>query len=293
MTKRIQRPTTRAAEWFYWKARLHEMPRVRHRARKFFPRFGISNPVIVYQMGKVGSLNVFKGLLALDLDVPVYHCHMLNHLDETEERIKQFPFPDTEVLKMLEHGRNLRRQIESDKDHRWNLVSLVRAPVPRNISAFFELITDAPDFLERWKRNEIDIPKLRDQFLNEFDHIAPKYWFDSQVKDVFGLDVYATPFPRERGYDVYETDRIRLLVMRLESLTHCLTQAMQEFLGIPDFRPGVVKTGKEKSYGDIYRSFLGEVTLPQWYVDEMNGTQYAQHFYSRDELARSALISRD
>jgi hypothetical protein len=252
-----------------------------------FQKYGIADPIIVYQMGKVGSLNVFKGLMALDLDVPVYHCHMMHTLDETEERIKQFPFPDTEVLKMLEHGRQLRRQVDSGRYRKWNLISLVRAPVPRNVSAYFELVTDAPDFVERWNRNEINVPELRDEFLTHFDHIAPKYWFDSQMLPVFGIDVFETPFPRAQGYQIYENERARLLVMRLENLSGCLTQAMYEFLGIPEFKPGMVKTGKEKGYGEIYRSFLSGVSLPQWYVDEMNGTKYAQHFYSADELAAS------
>jgi hypothetical protein len=81
--------------------------------------------------------------------------------------------------------------------------------------------------------------------------------------------------------------------MRLESLSKCLTAAMLEFFQIPNFRSGVGHTTKDKSHGEIYRSFLSEITLPQWYVDEMNGTQYAQHFYSAKELAESAKLAQD
>ena len=43
--------------------------------------YGVREPIIVYQMGKVGSSSMYWSLDALRLNVPVYHLHFLNDAD--------------------------------------------------------------------------------------------------------------------------------------------------------------------------------------------------------------------
>ena len=49
-------------------------------------------PVIVFQMGKVGSKSVRRSLEALNLDMAIYHSHLLTkeRIDETEKKRKKF-----------------------------------------------------------------------------------------------------------------------------------------------------------------------------------------------------------
>lgn len=73
------------ADWAYWNGNLHRLPgaprvRAELKYRKPVKKFGINAPIIVYQMGRVGSTSVYSALRRLDLDVPVYHAHALKYL---------------------------------------------------------------------------------------------------------------------------------------------------------------------------------------------------------------------
>src|SRR5438874_10832030 len=89
-------------------------------------KYGIRAPIIVYQMGKVGSRSVYESLKKLELDVPVYHCHVLNNLEKVEQGVRQLLTAPEESLRAVREGQQLRELILSDKDRKWNLVSLVR-----------------------------------------------------------------------------------------------------------------------------------------------------------------------
>src|SRR5205823_119506 len=113
-------------------------------------KYGISAPIIVYQMGKVGSMSVYESLKKLDLDVPVYHCHVLNHLEQVERRVKDTLANPVGTLAVVEQGKQIRELMLADPGRKWNLVSLVREPVARNVSHFFQAITERiPDFYQR------------------------------------------------------------------------------------------------------------------------------------------------
>jgi hypothetical protein len=120
--------------------------------------------------------------------------------------------------------------------------------------------------------------------LNRFDHNVPKVWFQRQLQPVFGIDVFATAFPKERGYAIYATKDVSLLVIKLEMLEECASQAMRDFLGIDEFLLRNSNIGEEKEYKDMYKSFLRSIALPDEYLNRMYNSEYAQHFYTDAEL---------
>ena len=237
-------------------------------------------------MGKVGSSSVYEALKNLRLDVPVYHCHFLNYLDEMEELIVRTRPSPRESLEQVSKARALKQQLDAAPEgSRWHIISLVRLPVGRNVSAFFENLNEYfPDAEERFDRGELTLDEIVNTFLSQYDHDAPRHWFDSQLEPVFGIDVYAEPFPRERGYHVYEGGKARLLVIRMEDLERVGSRAVQEFLGIPMIHLESANQSEEKSYSEIYRVFLDTVELPASYYDEMHSLKYSRHFYTPVEL---------
>lgn len=279
-----------AAEWMYWNGKLYRVPGVsRLRAelkyRKPRKKYNIDAPIIVFQMGKVGSSSVYTALTDLDLDVPVYHAHVLNRFDVYEEGVRRTRTAPENHLEALEKGRALRRIVESGRWQTWSLVSLVRAPIPRAISDFFENV-DAyvPDFWPRWKRGEISLTEVSEIFWTRFRDYSPIYWFDDQVRDVFDIDVFATPFPRARGYGIYASAKARLLLMRLEDLNQCGNAAVNEFFGVPHLPLAPKNSGSDKEYGALYREFIAQLRLPAEYIQEMHQSRYARHFYTPEEL---------
>lgn len=282
--------------WAMWKTRLYyalppplaEEVQGQFRFARRVKKYNIQEPIIVYQMGKVGSSSMFWSLYDLRLNVPIYHLHYLNDADEIAAWAKKTLRVYNRELAMVALANKLKREIDQGRAPRYNLVSLVRTPVPRNISTYFHNIDSLfPGFPERFNSGTLSCKEIGDHFLNEFQDTTPERWFDRQVRDVFGLDVYAEPFARERGYQIYENDRVRLLVIRLEDLSRVAVPALDEFLTIPNFTLVPANIGESKTYGGLYKEFLATLSLPRAFLDKTHTTQYAQHFYTPQELEAS------
>jgi len=250
-------------------------------------------PLIIYQMGKVGSSTIVNSLKNLSLNYTVYQVHVLT--DEwisrvhgqykRASRIHGRPMLDTHLLASM----YLREKLDGGHGERkWKVISLVRDPVARNISCFFQAFPvyfpGCPaDMLSDGER----VGELVDLFMEKFEeHETPLEWFDTHMKPVFGIDVFAEPFPWEKGYKIYEGDEADLLVMRLEDLDACAARAFREFIGVDGFRmtPDNVSGGKQ--YAEMYRLFRRQAVIPRAMLEKMYGSRYMTHFYSREEIGR-------
>lgn len=251
-----------------------------------------NKPVLIHQMGKVGSKSVEvslkKAYSNLQLPVPIYHIHILNDFDNLrKEAISQRVDP-TDFLSAIEQGENLRNQIDGKDGLYWNIVSLVRDPVARNVGTFFHNLPDfIPDWREKYHKGNLDVNYLMEFFLGlDAIHDWPEYWFDAQLKLIpsFNIDVYAEKFPYDLGYKIYSgSAKADLLILRLEDLGRCVKPAMLNFLGIENFVLHSVNIGEEKEYSEVYKDFK-KLPLPVEYVQRLYNTKFARHFYTEEEL---------
>ncbi len=250
------------------------------------------DPIIVYQMGKVGSASIQHSLIAtfktMGVKVPVHHIHNLNNLEAMEKVLLQSNTRhNPEVTLMgIRLGLELKKQMNENPNKKWNLISLVRDPVARNVSDFFHGLQEiVPDCERLYHTGQLSIKEVQDSFLNKFDHhITPKVWFDTQMKTVFKIDVYARPFPTHKGFEIYEDGKnTRLLLIRLEDINRIARQAMTEFLHIKDFNLIQSNVGAEKQYASLYKDFKN-LPLPETYLAEIYGTKFAKHFYTDREI---------
>jgi hypothetical protein len=175
-------------------------------------------------------------------------------------------------------------------------VSLVRDPVARNISAFFQepnmIISESDnDFFVsstiydyRVNLKKQGMARLIEEFFDKFDHEAPLVFYDREIRDVFGIDIYSYEFPKAKGYKIYEGDEVDMLVIRLEDLDLVDHDAFKNFLDIEEFRPIRRNVGNEKKYARIYREMLESIIIPEWYCDWMYNSKFAKYFYSKEEI---------
>ncbi len=245
----------------------------------------VVEPVVIHQMGKVGSKTIESSLAALELGAPLCHCHLLNGLDRIEENTRRTRSDPRETLAQIQHGRRLVKTILGTPYIRCRVISLVRDPVARNISAFFQNLTEfLPDVFRRYADGELTVEELHEVFLNHYDHDIPLAWFGRQLQPVFGIDVFASEFPKERGYAVYAAENVSLLVIKLEMLDECAADAMRDYLGLQDFVLKHANVAEDKEYKDIYKAFLRSIVLPDDYLNRMYESALARHFYTDAEL---------
>jgi hypothetical protein len=258
-------------------------------------------PVIVYQMGKVGSTTIRESLETLNLNSPIYHSHLLTkkRIDETEQKRKKF-FRTSRHSYLQRSWLNefLRKQIDKGLDgKKWKIITLTREPIARNISTFFENLDIRQ--LNSTNKYEIssdyydikpiiigidDIHCLFDLFFDRLKHDSPLDFFDRELKSVFGIDVFASEFPKKKGYKIYEDEKADVLLIRLENLNQCAGASIKEFLGIDNFRLFEKNIGTNKVYAPLYKKFKKNIVLPNNYLDKYYKSKFMRHFYTEKEI---------
>ena len=266
---------------------------------KYFFKYGIfflflryrgKDPLLVYQMGKVGSNTILHSLKRLELERPIFHVHHLTYqgvkrvMKEQCERIKG----DKELYLFYEKQRYLSEYVHKKKQKKhWYVVTLVGDPIARNIASFFyEIERFVPNGTKEIKRRALSVESLLHFFMEKFYHLEPINWFDSELKEVFGIDVFKGDFPKKRGYKIVKGDMADALVLKLECLNGIAEDAFYNFLHIHDLKLTNVNTAKEQYYYSVYCEFRDQVKFPAEYLDSLYDTKFMRHFYSREEIER-------
>jgi hypothetical protein len=252
---------------------------------------GVScDPVMIYQMAKVGSTSVWISLRVAYLKrglyrVPLHHVHTLRDLEGQAEGMRRLG--DTEQLQTLCEYLALRETFDQDTGGHWRVISLVRDPVARKVSYFFHTLErHLPGWRQRWQAGALPIQEVMDAFLALEDDAHE--WFDLEVKAVLGIDVYETPFSAGQGYQIYRhPPKVDLLVLRLEDLPRVVGEALHSFLGLRDFVLYPANLGQERGYAEVYRAFKA-LPLPASFVQQAYSTRFARHFYTDAELGAFA-----
>jgi hypothetical protein len=231
-------------------------------------------------MAKVGSSAV---VAALDeARIPVFHVHRMSaeHLDRMRRTRGSLgwlvpPIPAHDQL-----GLRL-RELLINSGSRVSIVTMVRDPIARNLSSYFEHL----DFI--WQKIDahdgVPMSALIEGFHSRFPHEEPLTWFDDEMLPVTGIDVYDSPFP-ESGHLTVRRDNLDLLILKSELADEVKAQVLSQFTGVPIRSVGSRNRTSEKTKGAVYRQFAREIRLDRAYVERMLGSRYARHFYTAREL---------
>lgn len=238
-------------------------------------------PIIVYQMGRVGSQSMWNSLRSY-AKAPVFHVHKMN--PASIAKVFRDHADRHQLLRKNHAGAMLRKHIVA-KQRRAMLVVLIREPISRNISAFFNKLFAGVGYKKnQGEKANPSIAELRYIFLETHNHAKPLIWFDVEMKGALGIDVYQYPFPKEKGYLSMEQDAFKMLIIKCELEDTYKERAISEFLGLDHFKLNRDNTAQDKTYGDLYKKFVETSHLPKDYVDTMCNSKYTKHFYTETEI---------
>jgi Putative capsular polysaccharide synthesis protein len=250
----------------------------------------MSAPIVVYQMGNVGSSAIFNMLTrAAGVTNPVFHVHTLrddgigrNIVDNADWEEKRHIGDSIKVRRLLS-STPLTGDFPAEK--KWKWITPVREPIARNLSAFFQNHDRyIPDMLGRWKRGELNVAEIRDAFIQLYDHTKPLRWFDEEYKALFSLDVFDVPFDHAEGYLAIQTNVFDILLLRSEDLDTMSTELFGEFVGANGLVVNRTLEGSKRPYADVYKAFMEEARFPKQYVDALYDTPYTKLFYSPEQV---------
>ncbi|MGH8489713.1 MAG: putative capsular polysaccharide synthesis family protein [Gammaproteobacteria bacterium] len=255
-------------------------------------------PVLVYQMGKVGSTSVCASLRKARPETPLHHIHVLTDKGIAWEEVPHFGLKRGWLRKSglpnsisIMRSKYLAKQWARDKCRKpWKVITLTRDPIARNVSGLFATIERwIPDFEERCANNLLDLAQLSEFYLAEFHqkldfYEMPFQWFHVELEQFFGIDILESEFPRTAGYKIYSGDGVELLLIKLEYLDRCFTQAIKKFLGV-DIPLVNARMATDHSYYPVYKAFRQSLRLPDDYIKKMYACEYVRHLYSDSEIA--------
>ena len=249
--------------------------------------------VIIYQMGKVGSTSIHNSLEEASLQLPIYKVHFLSdegmaHAVEFHQKTLKIPWENTPHIQTSEF---LREKIQTDPGSQWKVITLVRDPVMREVSEFFQYVHSMyPELLDEAgnieKERAIKLLQTRLMFYNPEKNYTCR-WFDMEIKGMFGLDVYAHPFDTEKGYSILQHGNVELLILRLEDLNENFSEAIGQFLALESPIELIRSNMRaEQKRGSTYEQVRQELTLRESVCRKIYSSKYAQHFYSETEIER-------
>lgn len=219
-------------------------------------------PVFVYQMGKVASSSVH---LSLKWSYPgvVLHSHNFR---------KNHPrFKIRALFDYCKAGGSIR------------IITLIREPVSRNVSAYFENLERYVGTLSRDKIQALTNSELLEKFLGEFRHNVTLEWFDTHLKRDFGIDVYDYSFDHQKGYVKIQKGNLEILIMRHDLTDEAKEKLIMEVTGLKKFELQTFNVGDNKLYASLYKGFK-KVGIPDWYLKKMTDSKYCKHFYTQDAI---------
>ncbi|SER03598.1 putative capsular polysaccharide synthesis family protein [Thalassovita taeanensis] len=227
---------------------------------------------VLYTMGKVASTSLTRGIETTGMK-----CHQIHNLNDktlialakrSTDR-NQMPY-----LFVTQAMANKKDYLEHPEDYLF--ISLVRDPLERNLSAFFETF----QFLHGVTPSAGDAQALFDRFVSEYNHNLPLNWFDNEVKTFLGLDVYQSTFPKDQK-QVYFPEH-RFLLFRLDCPDETKQEVLTEMLG-EKILIERENDGSRKDYAEAYRKVKSMATFPKAFLDKMYESRFARHFWSDEE----------
>ena len=236
--------------------------------------------IIVYQMGKVGSTTVYYSLNKQLFLTPVFHVHSLS--DDTLKEYEKFyrsvgKIPDR--IRYLRHGNFLRQKLNESKAIAWKIITLVREPIIRDISIFFQQI-------DRKFPNGIDTSEIINILQRHFASFEESTdyactWFDREIKTNFDIDIYDFVFDKQKGYHIIKEKDKEVLIIRLEALNNCFQVALGEFLAINKPIKILSKNiAKDKQYKNQYLEVVNNIKIPKDVCELVYSSKHVKHFYS-------------
>ena len=136
-------------------------------------------PVIVYQMGKVGSSSVIATIKSTGR--PVYQVHRAN--EESIKNLRKWTDNAGMPRRVEEPGRFLGKCWSKGKLIDLPLIVLLREPLQRNLSAFFQ---NGDYFMRDIDVNsDVDVTQKLERFIEEYNHRQPLDWLESELLNFF------------------------------------------------------------------------------------------------------------
>lgn len=221
----------------------------------------VESDIHLFQFGKVGSKAIEHAIYSAGYDRLVLHLHWPGDLIKTHADCF---YSYGEVISLASH-------------RRLRFVTGVRDPIERAISGYFQTHADkiagyTPERIE----DDIVTAVVGEQMKNLLS------WFEHGFFS--GLDVFAFPFDKERGYTIIDQPPIALFLYRLDRLPE-LALPLSTFLDL-GLSLRRVNCATDKHYSYTYQEMLRSLRFPRAVVQRILESRLVSHFFDRGQIQK-------
>ncbi|WP_446371922.1 putative capsular polysaccharide synthesis family protein [Coleofasciculus sp. G3-WIS-01] len=245
-------------------------------------------------MGKVASSSICQSLKSANITQPLYQVHTLNRewIQKKWRTIKLYkaynnrPVIDQDFL----ISTYISDHLDQILNRKLKIISIVRDPLQRNISDFFQNIEQYfPNFAQRFSSGQLRIDDIIETFWDNQGAWGVDYakrWFNRELKAVLGIDVMAVQFPKDKGYVVIQhpDKNIEILLVKFESFNQCLERSLCDFFGLKQIQIKLANVSQKKDYYQAYKEFQGLIRFPKDYLDNIYRNPLMYQFYTEAEI---------
>src|SRR6185295_8413343 len=155
-------------------------------------------PVLVYTLSKTASTSVLAALQRIPRQA-AFQVHVISPggLARIRTAARERGIGAAHTWEPIALGSTIHDCLIRPR-RRAKIVTLLREPISRNISFYFEIL----DVLWKTERahEHIGLDRLMLEFHERFTHDRAIKWFDDEYQQVLGVNVYDYEFPRETGF---------------------------------------------------------------------------------------------
>jgi len=231
--------------------------------------------VVVYTVGKVGSASVYLSLKP-QLKNSVFFCHRL--LADNISAYKNH-FKINGVKPYFQKMGDLIYQKKVAQQKHVKIITLVRNPIERNVSEFFE-------HLSVYHKKEIDISKSEElikSFKQNFIHASTNLWWQNEFEKALNLDLKNYKFNHTTKYLHIEKDKLQILLLRTDLDNRIKSEIISNFLQLKDFKIQNFNQTTLKKYSGPYQSFKAQIKFETEFLNRILDDKYTRLFFSEEE----------
>jgi hypothetical protein len=244
--------------------------------------FNNKTPIIILTPGKTGSSSVYFTLKKVFKMYNVFHIHYLS-LNSIDNAKQNHLVSDRKSLPLhLIVSELLLNKIKNYKGT-LKIITILREPVSRSISSFFQNIDFHKNSLEELNLiiNESRALKIIErQISSSVDDV--NNWINLEIKENFNIDIYENKFPNKK-YIIFKNQNVELLLLKVEDLDSVFENATKEFFNL---RKGLslinYNIGSEKYYSNQYETIKNKIKLSDENIEKIFSSDYILHFYKND-----------
>lgn len=205
---------------------------------------------VIHTMGKVGSRSVLdmfarymRTKLRTEEPIVALHTHYLRFPNRPQDK-------------------KSKEYLESRSDEfEWTYaVSIVRDPIARNVSAYFQ------------NRHEFNGGLTTKDFIEKYRHSIPLDYMYTEFSEYWNIGDVSV------GVRKYNERRLSVLVVTMGNLSQ-IPKILEKETGIRF--PEMKRVGANAS--NEYREFKQGLEIPSWYLDTMIQSKYAYNFFTKAE----------